>query len=71
MRLTSSPPVSIPTLTGSPAPFLAEGAHEVGFSNKLTRKRHVSGVEVRWELEEELGAARQYAGFLNGGTKSS
>ncbi|EOD13385.1 acylphosphatase [Emiliania huxleyi CCMP1516] len=48
-----------------------EGAHEVGFSNKLTRKRHVSGVEVRWELEEELGAAHQYAGFLNGGTKSS
>ena len=47
----------MPALTGSPAPFLAEGAHEVGFSNKLTRKRHVSGVEVRWELEEELGAA--------------
>ena len=61
----------MPALTGSPAPFLAEGAHEVGFSNKLTRKRHVSGVEVRWELEEELGAARQYAGFLNGGAKSS
>mmetsp|Transcript_31912 Transcript_31912/g.101674 ORF Transcript_31912/g.101674 Transcript_31912/m.101674 type:complete len:133 (+) Transcript_31912:74-472(+) len=38
---------------------------------KLTRKRHVSGVEVRWELEEELGAAHQYARFLNGGTKSS
>ena len=46
-----------------------EGAAEVGVTDKLTKRRKVSQVEVMWELNQAHGEARQYVGFKNGGTK--
>lgn len=46
-----------------------EGAHEVGITSDLTRKRKVTDVQTTWELDEAASASRKFTEFKNAGKK--